>query len=62
MTTRWPGETITVGPFAAKVDFNPDTGAPHAVFIMSRGKSGHDLDDFLYKLSTDISRVMQGKP
>lgn len=63
MTTRFPAESVSVGPFTAKVDFNPDTQAPHAVFIMARGgKSGHDLDNFLYELSTQISRVMQGKP
>lgn len=59
---RWDGESVTVGPFTAKVDFTTD-GTPHAVFIMARGgKSGHDLDNFLYDLSTQISRVMQGKP
>lgn len=63
MTTRFPAESVSVGPFTAKVDFNPQTGSPHAVFIMARGgKSGHDLDNFLYELSTKISRVMQGKP
>lgn len=62
MTTRFPGESVSVGPFTAKVDFNPVTGAPHAVFIMARGKSGQDLDTFLYDLSTKISKVMQGKP
>ncbi len=59
---RWDGESVTVGPFTAKVDFTAE-GIPHAVFIMARGgKSGHDLDNFLYDLSTAISRVMQGKP
>lgn len=59
---RWAGESVSVGPFTAKVDFTKD-GTPHAVFIMSRGgKSGTHLDDFLYDLSTQISRIMQGKP
>lgn len=58
---RWDGESVTVGPFTAKVDFMPD-GIPHAVFLMSRGKAGHELDDILYELSTKISRIMQGKP
>lgn len=62
LTTRFPAESVTVGPFTAKVDFDPKTGSPHAVFIMQRAKSGTDLDDFLYKLSTDISRIMQRKP
>lgn len=62
MRTRFPATTIDCGPFTAKVDFDPQTGAPHAVFIMGRGKIGHDLDSFLYDLSTKISRVMQGKP
>lgn len=62
MKTRFDGENVEVGPFIAKVDFDPQTGAPHAVFIMARSKSGHDLDDFLYDLSTQISRVMQRKP
>jgi len=62
MTTRFPGQSVTVGPFTAKVDFDPKTGKPHAVFIMQRAKSGTDLDDFLYRLSTEISRIMQGKP
>lgn len=62
MKTRFPAESVSVGPFTAKVDFDPATGAPHAVFIMARGKSGHDLDNFFYDLSTQISRVMQGKP
>ena len=62
MATRFPAESVTVGPFTAKVDFNPRSGAPHAVFIMARGKSGQDLDNFLYDLSTQISKVMQGKP
>lgn len=62
MTTRFPGENVEVGPFVAKVDFDPDTGSPHAVFIMTRAKSGSDLDAFLYELSTEISRIMQKKP
>jgi len=62
MTTRFPAENVEVGPFVAKVDFDPKTGAPYAVFIMQRAKSGTDLDDFLYRLSTEISRVMQHKP
>ena len=62
MTTRYPGENIEVGPFVAKVDFDPKTGSPHAVFIMTRAKSGSDLDNFLYNLSTEISKVMQHKP
>lgn len=62
MTCRFPGENVEVGPFVAKVDFDPDTGAPHAVFIMQRSRSGSDLDSFLYDLSTQISRVMQRKP
>jgi hypothetical protein len=63
MTTRFPSTNVEVGPFVAKVDFHPTTGAPHAVFLMVRGgKSGTHLDDFLYNLSTEISRVMQAKP
>lgn len=63
MNTRFPAESVTVGPFTAKVDFEKDGKTPHAVFIMARGgKSGQDLDNFLYELSTQISRVMQGKP
>lgn len=62
MSTRFPSENVQVGPFVAKVDFAPDTGAPHAVFIMARSKSGSDLDNFLFDLSTQISRVMQHKP
>lgn len=62
MTSRWPSENIEVGPFVAKVDFDPDTGSPHAVFIMQRSRSGSDLDKFLYALSTGISKVMQHKP
>lgn len=62
MTTRFPAENVEVGPFVAKVDFDPATGAPHAVFIMQRAKSGTDLDGFLYTLSTEISKVMQRKP
>jgi len=63
MTTRFPGENVEVGPFIAKVDFDPNTGNPHAVFLMSRGgRSGTDLDNYLYDLSTAISRVMQKKP
>jgi len=62
MTTRFPAESVSVGPFTAKVDFDPDTGKAHAVFIMARGKSGHDLDSILYDLSTMISRIMQQKP
>mgnify|MGYP007100064165 CR=1 FL=1 len=59
---RWAGESVSVGPFTAKVDFTKE-GIPHAVFIMARGgKSGHELDEFLYDLSTQISRIMQGKP
>jgi hypothetical protein len=63
MKTRFPAETVDVADFTAKVDFDPVTGAPHAVFIMARGgKIGHQLDQDLYELSTRISRVMQGKP
>ena len=63
MKTRWPGESVEVGDFVAKVDFDPETGKPHSVFIMDRGgKIGHDLDEQLYDLSTQISRIMQGKP
>jgi hypothetical protein len=62
ITTRWPGENVQVGPFVAKVNFDPRTGAPISVFIMARAKSGSHLDDFLYDLSTEISRVMQRKP
>ena len=61
MATRFPARNVEVGPFVAKVDFDPVTAAPHAVFIMQRAKSGTDLDDFLYRLSTEISRVMQQK-
>jgi len=63
MTTRWPGVSIEVDPFVAKIDFDPESGKPHAVFIMDRGgKIGQELDEQLYELSTKISRVMQGKP
>ena len=62
MTTRWPGENVQVGPFVAKVDFDPKTGAPSSVFIMLRSKPGSHLDNFLYELSTEISKVMQRKP
>lgn len=62
MTTRFPAENVQVGPFVAKVDFDPASGSPHAVFIMQRSKSGSDLDGFLYELSTEISKVMQRKP
>lgn len=62
MTTRFPAVTIDVERFTAKVDFDPKTGAPWSVFIMRRGgKAGTDLDNWLYDLSTKISRVMQGK-
>lgn len=59
---RWKSQTVDVGPFTAKVDFDPDTNAPHAVFIMNRGKVGHELDQVLYDLSTEISKIMQQKP
>lgn len=62
MTTRFPSENVQVGPFIAKVDFEPTTGAPHAVFLMARSRSGSDLDGYLYELSTQISKVMQHKP
>lgn len=62
MTTRFPSENVEVGPFVAKVDFDPTSGCPHAVFIMQRSRSGSDLDGFLYDLSTEISKVMQHKP
>ena len=62
MTTRWPGQNVEVGPFVAKINFDPDTGAAVSVFIMARSKSGSHLDDFLYDLSTQISKIMQHKP
>jgi len=59
---RFPSETVDVGRFTAKVDFHPKTGAPHAVFVMRRGgKSGTHLEEMLYDLSTEVSRIMQGK-
>jgi len=62
MATRWPGQNVEVGPFVAKINFDPDTGAAVSVFIMARSKSGSHLDDFLYDLSTQISKIMQNKP
>lgn len=63
MATRFPAVTVDVGRFTAKVDFSPKDGKPHSVFIMRRGgKVGSPLEEQLYELSTQISRVMQGKP
>lgn len=62
MTTRFPAENIEVGPFVAKVDFHPETGAAHAIMIWRKSKSSHELDDMLHDLSIGISRVMQRKP
>jgi hypothetical protein len=63
VTTRFPAQSVEVGDFVAKVDFDPKSGKPHAVFIMRRGgKIGHELDQTLYELSTQVSRIMQGKP
>lgn len=51
----------TVGPFKASVCFHPETKMPVAVFIVGRGKVGHELDDHLRNLGIEISKIMQGE-
>jgi hypothetical protein len=50
-----------VGPFICTVGFNPETGAPCELFLVSRGKSGTDLDDWLYELGVKASKIMQDR-
>jgi len=57
--------TITnqVGPFAVSVGFKQDhTGEwtiPFEVFVTARGKSGTELDDYLYEIGVVASKTMQ---
>ena len=61
LPNRRPAEHFTVGPFVVTVGFNPNTGSPCEVFISSRGKSGTQLDNWLYELGVTTSKIMQGE-
>lgn len=57
--------TITnqVGPFAVSVGFKQDHlgewTIPFEVFVTARGKSGTELDDYLYEIGVVASKTMQ---
>lgn len=51
---------FSTGPFVITVGFNPKTGAACELFITSRGKSGTELDSWLYELGVTASKIMQG--
>lgn len=54
-----------VGPFVISVGFTQDhTGAwtvPFEAFISARGRSGTELDEYLYDVGVKISKLMQNK-
>lgn len=61
---RRPCVTSDVGRFAVTVSFMPDRrakdlcGAPLEVFVTKRGRSGTELEETLYELGTEASRLM----
>lgn len=56
-------ETEDVGPFSISVGFKQDhTGAwtiPFEFFVTARGKSGTELDGWLYEIGVSGSKMMQ---
>ncbi len=62
--TRRPNYTTDVGPFSVTVSFMPDKrandmcGRPVEVFISRRAKTGTELDDHLYQIGVEASRLM----
>lgn len=60
LRNRRPSVTTKVGRFAATVSFDPSTGHPIEVFITDRGvKVGEWLDEALYNLGVEVSKIMQ---
>lgn len=57
LPTRRRCENSDVGPFTVSVGFV--AGHPCEVFVTARGKSGTDLDDWLYELGVKASKIMQ---
>lgn len=58
---RRPSQSVEVGPFIATVSFDPQSKAPIEVFFTARAKSGTDIDDLLYEMGVEISRMMQDR-
>lgn len=53
---RRRAETFDVGPFTVTVGLD----APE-VFFLARGKTGHDLENFLRQASIGMSKLLQGE-
>ena len=55
--------TEQIGPFAVSVGFKQDHlgewTIPFEVFVTARGKSGTELDDYLYEIGVVASKTMQ---
>jgi len=58
ITVEVPGEGFT---FAATVGFDPSTGSACEIFLSKRGKSGTALEEALYELGVQVSKIMQGE-
>lgn len=57
--------TEQVGPFAVSVGFiqdhNGEWTVPCEVFVQARGKTGTELDGYLYEIGVKASKLMQAK-
>lgn len=60
MRNRRVAQNCDVGPFTLSIGFDPE-GHPCEMFLVARGKSGTDLDDWLYELGVRGSKMMQGE-
>lgn len=58
---RRKAENFDIGPFIISVGFDPQTEKPCEVFFVARGKSGTQLDDWLYEMGVTISKIMQNE-
>lgn len=61
LSNRRHAVNFATGPFVVTVGFDPKTGAACELFITSRGKTGTELDDWLYELGVTASKIMQGE-
>lgn len=60
LPTRRPCVSSDVGPFTISVGFVDDR--PVEFFVTARGKSGTDLDNWLYEFGVTASKIMQHEP
>lgn len=63
MTDRTYTETQDVGPFSISISFKQDASGewsvPFQMFVTGRGKTGTDLDGWLYEFGVVGSKMMQ---